>query len=486
MIRKPNNLLRTTSYFYGVVLLFTFFLGCKEDSVLQNQPPDTAISIEKIELTGENRLNSSIYLSWYGTDKDGYIVGYEYSIDNVNWFYTTARDSTFKFGIEPGQDTTDVDFYIRSIDDDNEKDASPAYLKIPLRNSAPNVEFIEESFPEDTAFSVVTFRWNFSDPDGDNTVIKALFKINEGDWVEIDRSKFMLSVRPQDATKSGTVDADIFYNTDIGTKATTIGGFNNGGENTFYLKVVDFAGSESIIDTSDVVFVKRQTSDLLLISGQPASVNTTYKNYIANNYSGYDAIDFALDNGVYQPKYWNPTFSLLTELYDKLVFNCDQSLFTNPISGQSGLLLEFAAPVLQNYNNRGGKSFIITSFPAGLVPTELAGAIPVDSLSTTSGQAVLYPDSSIIGSQSGWPQLQPKSLILGLDPFMPSIDAEVIYTAQISTFGAWKGPNIVGALRRQNGKVNQVFFSVELYRLNQDENALNALFDKVLNTEFNW
>ena len=486
MTTTQHFLQRTISYFYGIVLFVALITGCKEDSILQNQPPDTSISIEKIELTGENRLNSSIYLSWYGTDKDGYVTGYEYSIDNINWFHTTTRDSTFKFSIAPGEDTTDVDFYIRSIDNDEEKDQIPAYLKIPLRNSAPSVEFIEESFPEDTAFSVVTFRWNFDDPDGNNTVIKALLKINDGNWVEIDRSKFMISVRPQDATASGAVDADLFYNTDIATRATTIDGFRNGSENTFYLKVVDFAGSESSVDTSEVVFVKRQTSDLLLISGQPNAVNTLYKTYIGNNYSSYDAIDFALDNGVYQPKYWNPTFSLLTELYDKLVFNCDQSLFSNPITGQSGLLLEFAAPVLQNYNNSGGKSFIITSFPAGLDPSELTGAIPVDSLSTTSGQAVLYPDSSIVGASSDWPNLQPKSLILGLDPFLPSIDGEPIYTAQISTFGAWKGPNVVGAVRRQNGKVNQVFFSVELYRLNKDDNALNSLFDKVLNTEFNW
>jgi hypothetical protein len=235
-----------------------------------------------------------------------------------------------------------------------------------------------------------------------------------------------------------------------------------------------------------VIFVKRQSSDLLLISGQPPAVNSIYRSLVSKSYGNIDAVDFAIDNGQYQPRFWNPTFTLLTELYDKLVFNCDQSLFTNPINGQSGLLLDFAAEVLQSFTDGGGKSFITTSFPSGFNPENIRGALPVDSLSTTSGQAVISNDSSIYTGNSSFPQLKPSNLMLGVDPFVPTVDATAFYQAELTKYGAWAGPDIVGAIRKSDGKTKQVFFSVELYLFNSNPILLQDLFDQVLQKEFNW
>jgi hypothetical protein len=462
------------------------FVSCKEGEPLVNTPPDTKIAIEEINRTGENRLNSSVYLSWYGTDADGYVTHYEISQDGENWSRTERRDSTFKFSIEPGKDTTDVSFFVRAFDDDGDVDPTPATLTIPLKNALPEAAFDAESFPVDTAFSILTFRWNFSDPDGDNTVTRAWLKLNEGDWVEIDKNKRMMSLRGVNPKAAGVGDADLFYDLNVNNPDESVPGYNLDGANTVYLKVEDIAGAESIVDTSEVVFVKKQSSDLLLIGGQPSDVNAQYRDLLNQTYPNYDAVDFAQDQGQYQPKFWNPTFSLLTQLYDKLVFNCDQALFSNPITGQSGLLLEFAAPVLQNYTNKGGKSLITTSFPAGFDPTAIRGALPVDSLSQTSGQAVMDVDSMAVSLETEYPNLQPNFLILGLDPFKPTVDAQPLYVAQYSTFGAWKGPNILGAYRTTDGKRNQFFFSTELHLLNKDPSKLVDLFDQILNTDFNW
>ncbi|MCB9246788.1 MAG: hypothetical protein H6606_10210 [Flavobacteriales bacterium] len=461
--------------------------GCADDNPVAPAAPETHLSIERIDLSGPNRLNSSFRLSWYGTDRDGYVVGYEFTTDQVNWYFTTVRDSVFKFELDPGSDTTDIEFYIRALDNDGNKDETPAFLRIPLKNSPPVASFDVESFPADTTFGVCTFRWNYSDPDGDATVTAAFLKVNEGAWYELDRSARMVSLRSANPSVAGSGDADVFYNTSLRKEALPISGWNNGGSNTLYLKVVDLAGRESAIDTSSGFFNKRQTSDLLLINGQPPDVNARYRQTVKAVYpAGFDAVDFAQGNGRYQPIFWVPTFSLITELYDKLIFNTDQSLFANPLTGRSALLLEFAAPVMQNYTDGGGKSMVTTSFPPGFDPAEIRGAFPVDSLSLTSGQAVIEPDSFMYPVQGNYPKLQPTTLLLGADPFVPSIDSEPIYRAGLRAFGAWKGTDIVGAARKTDGKTRQVFFSVELYRFNKDESKLRELFDQILNKDFNW
>jgi len=484
--------MRTRKPAYIVLLALTagflcLFNSCIDEEMVGEFPPDTFISIEKIDLTGEDRLNSSVRLSWYGTDKDGYVVGYEFSIDHDNWFQTVKRDSVFKFSIEAGQDTTDIEFFVRSIDNEGNVDASPAFLKVPLKNSPPLVEFETDSYPKDTTFGVLTFRWTYSDPDGDNTVTNAYLRVNDGNWYEVDRSQAMISLRSDNPQQAGSTDADVFYQTVLNALPDRIDGWQNDGENTLYLKVVDIAGTESTIDTAAVLYNKKQNSDLLLINGQPSNVNKAYRDIVNAVYSqGFDAIDFADGNGKNQPVFWNPTFSLLTEMYDKLMFNTDQSLFANPLTGQSAILLEFAAPVMQNFTDGGGKSFVTTSFPPGFDPVDIRGAFPVDSLSQTSGQAVIEPDSSIYSDQAGFPSLSPTTLLLGADPFVPTIDATPIYRAELKAFGAWKGTNIVGVTREENGNTKQVFFGVELYRFSKDPSALNSLFDKIFNEEFDW
>jgi len=83
LVKQQHVFKKTAVLFSAAVFSLLVFYGCKEDVVIGDLPPDTHISIEKIDLQGENRLNSSVYLTWFGTDKDGYVVGYEYSIDEI-------------------------------------------------------------------------------------------------------------------------------------------------------------------------------------------------------------------------------------------------------------------------------------------------------------------------------------------------------------------------------------------------------------------
>jgi hypothetical protein len=459
------------------------FASCEKDALIANLPPDTHLSVKAINLSGDNRLNSTVNLSWYGTDADGYVIGYEYSVNGSEWIKTESQDSTFRFPIAPGQDTTDVVFRVRAIDNDLNRDETPAELVVPLKNAPPVAEIESASFPRDTAHLAFTFRWKYSDPDGNQTVTKAFIRLNDGNWTEIDRSKPLITLIAKTPTFSGYTDAHLYYNTEGNPSTLSLSRFNNGGDNVVYLKVVDIAGTESVIDTSLTVFVKSKKNDLLFINGQSRTVANAYAGLIGKAGLAFDFIDLNQEGGKYMPFFWNPTYTLMMKQYPLLFLNTDQSLVINPSTGSSGLLLELMASVMQSFTDNGGKSFITTSFPSGQDLSLLRGVYPIDSISTTSGMAVIQKDSSIYNPANQYPTLSPKNLLLGIDPMIPSVDATALYKGKLTPFGAWKGPDVVGVKRTVAGKVRQIFFSVELYLFNQDETALNALFNQVFNTD---
>lgn len=333
-------------------------LSCKrEGDKLANTPPETNISVDAINLTGDDRLSSIVRLSWNGRDKDGYVVGYEYSFDNKNWLYTIKQDSIFSFDLEEGSDTTDIDFYIRAIDNDSLRDLSPDYLKIPIKNTPPEVAFDENSFAFDSSLLVFTFRWSGQDQDGDNTIQNAYIKINEGEWTEFNRNQQMISLIPSSPETTGLQPADVYYNTNRTKENFQIAGFMNNDSNTIYLKLVDQAGAESNIDTSNTIFIKPKTGDNLFVTGNPSGVSNLYANILDQVNPSYDMVDYG---GNAQPAFWNPTFFYQLMHYDALIWSSPAQAFTNPYNGQKDLLLNFAAPIIEEYNSTDGKALIIT------------------------------------------------------------------------------------------------------------------------------
>lgn len=475
------------------IVLFLFVIlgvyGCKRKyDKNANLAPDTVITPEKINLEGDDRLNSVVYLSWFGTDADGYVSSFEISLDNQNWVSTTANDSVFNFTLDAGSDTTDISFYVRAIDNEGIKDPSPAYLKVPLKNTPPVVSFDVNGFPQDTTNIVTTFSWSATDVDGDETIVKAFLKANQGDWMEVSITEPMISIVPTDVTQNGAVDAHVYYGTNQLPLSTTLNGLNLGDTNTFYLKVVDFADAESTPDTSETVFVKPKTSEILYISGLPSPATSVYHSAINPVVSSYDFMDYYVDNGKYQPGFWSPTFDLIVKNYEDVIMTSDVTIFTNSVTGRKDALLEFAAPSIQVFSNNGGKTIVSTSFTKGQDISGVSSVFPIDSLSSANGQARLYPDSSVVSLIGpNYPDLEPSLTITGLTPFYMSLGAEESYTADLTALGGWTGPQTVGA-RRKDGNNNyyQYFFSVQLYQLNQDPTELETLFDQILNNDFNW
>lgn len=474
-------------FIFSTLLVTALFLGCrKTGELLPNQAPDSRFMVDSINLSGDDRLNSRLRISWFGTDIDGYVEGYELSLDNLNWTYTTSQDSLFRFTLPPGEDTTDIEMWLRAVDNEGLRDQEPAYLRIPLKNSPPQAFFDEKSQPNDTVRSVVTFVWNFDDPDGRETVTEAYLKVNQGPWTALNQNQALVSL-VMDVNASGTADGALYYGTE-NTSSLTVPGLLPDAPNQLYVKVVDLAGSESPVDSSNVFFVKQKTSDLLVIGGQPKSVKDIYVGLMDAAGLNYDLEDYHANTSALAPKFWDPTFRLLTGLYDQLFIYADPStLPPNPVTGAEERLLNLAAPAVQLFTDRGGKSMTSTSFTPTADITPLIGAFPIDMLITSSGQARIVPDSGVFSIDTlSYPDLFPINIDIGVDPFVKSADAEDFYRARLTKLSGWTGDNLIASRRMRNGNPLQILFSIELHRYVDDQQAAIDLFDQIFNEDFDW
>ena len=135
-------------------------IGCDRGQSVGNILPETRMSLDSINLSGEDRLNSVVKLSWFGSDADGYVVGYEVRVDEGPWVGTNRTDSTMVLAIPAGLDSADLAVEVRAIDNEGGVDASPARLIVPIKNSPPTAEFLGSSFPDAPVWNALTFQWN--------------------------------------------------------------------------------------------------------------------------------------------------------------------------------------------------------------------------------------------------------------------------------------------------------------------------------------
>lgn len=522
IIGTPFFLMKKSIY---ISFLLLALFACKKDEgeLISNQSPNTVISIEEINLEGDSSLNSLVSLSWSGFDADGYIKGFEISLDNVNWNFTKSQDSTFLFSIPADTNFAHIDFYVRAIDNLDTRDETPDYLRIPIKNSIPTVAFDENLFIPDSVFIVATTAWSANDADGIESITNVQISINGNEWFDINKNKETFSIAPTDPTVSDTVEAYIYYDTDVNPSKQLVKGLIVNDTNKIFIRAIDQSGAISKEDTSLTFYLKGKQNDVLVVGGVSGTARTTYASILNNINLGYDFLDLLVDNGVYRPSLWNTTFRLQLSFYKKLFFYSDESILSNDYTGVNALLLEFAASSLQQYANAGGKYFISTKFNHNQNIDGFTGVLPLTSVSTENyGDARLFKDSVVAKFKDSsylrtdtivttdttiikdttinlrvidhsFPVLgSSKALVSNIGVFnIDPLDTEILYEAQLGkgssprTRTKWADTQIVGSGRRVNGKLNQVYFSIQLWELDEDIPALEALFDKILNVEFN-
>ncbi len=472
-------------FVFAIMVGLLQLVSCMRGDLNENIPPTTRIALESINRTGENRLNSNVRLSWFGTDKDGYVVGYEISLDNESWHFTTSTDSTFRFSISPGSDTTDQNFWVRAVDNEDARDPDPAFLRIPLRNTPPEASFDKDVGPDDTAFIAATFRWRASDLDGDETIESVQMKFNDGNWFDIPSANLITFVLEENTT--GVGEALVYAGVENTPRTVKANDVRINAPNNVYIKAIDIAGAESEVDTSTTFYFKQNASNHLIICGQPASVRDVIMPFARNAFQNdYEFLDFFVDQGTRQPRFWQANFARVLERMDKLYVFTDISTFTNPATGQSASILVNMAPLISQFNSNNGKSLITTILTPASDIDGLSVGIPIEDVVRSGGQARLTADSALTPTMGGYPILEPDGTITGIVPIVRSIDSENFYRAQVTPLNNWSGDNLMGALRRRNGNIQQVFMATSLHRFVGNPTNLQQFFDKIIQDDFDW
>lgn len=479
-------------YFWPTALsLLALLTGCREGDIRPGSAPETQMSYDTINLAGNNRLNTTVRLSWYGTDEDGYVKGFEVSQDQENWDYTTRQDSTFSFDIPAGNDSVDIDFYVRAVDNTGQKDPSPAYLQVPLRNSAPEAFFIDDRGPQDTAFVAATFFWNAQDPDGNNSLAEVQLRANEGPWTTVNLGEPLLSLVPVKESNSGPIDADIFYGTNTTASGTVLKGLRINDTNRLQVRAIDIAGKMSPVDTSPAFYFRGKTPgvDMLWINGHNGGIRSEYKGYLEAAGLNYDLYDLGGDQGAKIPAYFDPTVQLVFKEYQTAFLNLSNTSYGNPVTGVSSTLLDFLAPVVQRFTDRGGKYFLTTSFPKDADVSNTVGVYPFSGLVLSSqpgSQARITTDSALVPVNSNsYPRLEPSNVEFGIVPIEASSDAQRFYRAQLTKFRGWNGStDLMATVRRPSNQLTEVFFAQELHRYDSDPNRLHQLIGDIFKNEF--
>lgn len=455
-------------------------LACEPGVPVENQLPETRMSVDRIDLSGPDRLNSVVKLAWFGSDADGYVVAYELRVGEGPWVRTTQTDSTLVLGIPAGQDTADLAVEVRAIDHEGGIDPSPARLVVPIKNTPPSAEFTTSSFPDVPVWNAVTFQWFAEDPDGAGSITDVELRVNGGAWRPIDPNQKLVSL-----VLHASGATALYYGNQEASAANWGYALDTAGPSLLEIRARDLAGAWSAPDTAPSVTVKMPQSKLLVVASHSAAADAAWSSDLAALSVDYDLLDLLSNSGAARPRSWNPGFRHTLRGYDAVVVYTASSVMLDPQTGLTKLPLAHMGPAIQRFGEAGGRVLVSASFSATSDLTDLVGTFPIDGLVTSTGQVRLVTDSALVAQQSGYPNLKSTNVLIGLTPMVASADAEVLYRGQLSKLSGWQGDNLMGVLRRKQGAVQSVFLSFDLHRLDgQNGQMRRDALQKILIDEF--
>jgi hypothetical protein len=301
---KHVSVLRTVFFLLALSGMSAgLFTACKETAL---DVPNTSVEpvTYLIADTIGNVQSTTVRLRWWGDVPNGTVGGYFVSFDRVNWAFTAGQDSTFRlrqftsdtafrffvsavrrdgggtvyepqivrggitFGSEPYTDLNSNGRY-----DEGEPfvnigavSTTPATFSFRTRNQPPGIQ-LSNQIP-DTAFPVIQFDFNVSDPDGLQGISRIDISLNDSTYsapVSIPVNAELMQITLESISPRSAASAvNVFTGTSATPLPTQLNGLRMGQRNTLYARVVDIAAARSR-DTAIVWATFRTRSSLVVV-----------------------------------------------------------------------------------------------------------------------------------------------------------------------------------------------------------------------------
>lgn len=220
---------------FAVAAAIVALAGCgtAKKVLVGNLAPETVITVSSVSADTLRPVNHLIRLHWFGSDPDGQVVAYELRMRSGGGVATPwtkldcaagdCTDSLFTI-YSPTQyvvrDTLDV----RAIDNQGQRDETPAVQAFSFINRTPTCSFTAGPAPNESTYASATISWNVDDPQGN--LSKLSFR------VYMDGSATYDSVYTGTSTATYTIPSDRFVQ----------GGQWRSGPRTFFVQAVDDGG----------------------------------------------------------------------------------------------------------------------------------------------------------------------------------------------------------------------------------------------------
>ncbi len=458
---------------------------------------------DTIVRTGANRYTSQVHVQWWGTDPDGYVVGYKLSTDLKTWTSTTKTDSTFSLQLPAGSDSFDFRIYIKAVDNAGLEDPNFATLVYPTRNSPPTISFVNPNggagiTTRNPVRSLPILKYYFSpiDPDGTGDLDRTELVLNDTTKPAYVLPPNYKEIVLKAATPKATTSAcKVLAGSSLTEQPTTLDGLKLNDTNTLFIRSVDRVGSKSKWVAAKPIYVKQQHSDILLVNGYTGSSRLTVQSFFASAIlKGNGALDTLQASETINSNYTelapdNVTQALQFGLYKHILW------FTDDANSN----LSFAQKTISGFFANGGTMFMSVGFSTNFDTTAgYLGFTPASRLvpSLTGQTFRMVSGATVAPIPSGWPTLSANASPFIARPVFkfdnsPTHSYEYIYNGQITITGVGANPSWKQAdstnliLKRTNnslGKTDFIFSSVPIEKLDGNSN-IDLFFKKALKDE---